>query len=193
MRRKIDAAAFLRRFDQEDAAWKRHALRLEGADGRQRAEDGVAVVRGTAPIKLPVAQYRLPGAESREPAGEFRLLVEMAVEKDRALELPRYIDEEDGRAAGKPADLDAHAGDGLRAAPVGHQLHCSVHVAVGLPGRVEHGRLVRDAHVIGETPDDGVAPGGADRGAQLLEIHGYLLLIIQYVTNTSQNPLDIYR
>jgi hypothetical protein len=35
MRRQIDAAAFLRRFDQKDASRQRHALRLEGGDGGQ--------------------------------------------------------------------------------------------------------------------------------------------------------------
>ncbi len=41
--------------------------------------------------------------------------------------------------AAKPMDLDAHAWNGLRAAPVGHELHGRIHVSVGFPLRIEHG------------------------------------------------------
>ena len=111
------------------------ALRFESGNGGQRAEGGVAVVRRTPPIKLAVAQHRLPGAETRQPAGEFRLLVEVAIKEDRARKLARDIDQQHGRAAWKPADLDAHAGNRLGAAPVGHELHGGVHVSVGFPLR----------------------------------------------------------
>ncbi len=82
VRRQIDAAALLARLDQEHAARMRNFLRLEGGDGRERGENRVAVVRRTAAVEPPVANHRLPGTEPVLPAGEFRLLVEVAVEQD---------------------------------------------------------------------------------------------------------------
>src|SRR6185312_17303934 len=99
MRWKIDAAAFFRRLDQQDASRERHALRFESGDGCERAEDRIAIVRCATAIQLAFAQHGLPGAEARHPTGELGLLVEVAIEQHRSRKLAGNIDQQYGRAA----------------------------------------------------------------------------------------------
>src|SRR6185437_4287555 len=118
MRGKIAAAAFFRRFYQEDTSGKRHALRFERGDGSERAEDGVAIVRRATAIELPVAQYGLPGTETGQPAGEFRLLVEVSVEEHGSRKLAAHTDAQHARAAAKHAHINPPCGEVLAGAPV---------------------------------------------------------------------------
>src|SRR2546430_2649591 len=74
-------ATRLTRFDQQNTAGVRHALVLQCRNRGGRGEGGVAVIGGAAAVQAAVANDRGPWVETFDPAGERRLLVEMAVKQ----------------------------------------------------------------------------------------------------------------
>jgi len=171
MCRQIVAAALLAGFDEHHAARQGYPLLLEHGNRRERAEHRVTVIGGAAAVESAVADDRLPGSKSRQPAGEFRLLVEMPVEQHAAGQLAGHVDEQQRRTPRQAPHLDTRAGQCLPAAPLGHQCDRCLHVTVTLPLRIEHRRLVRNAHIGDQALDDRLVPGPADRGLQPLKIH----------------------
>ena len=165
---QIGAAAFLAGFDQDHAARMRNLLFSECAQREQRAEHGVAVVGAAAPIQPAVANHRRPGIESlAQPVNSGCLsmwpYMQHACPCDRT---PcRHFDEQQRRAAGQAHDLDLHARQGVRFAPLAHQLGGTIHVAVLCPLRIEVRRLVRDADVLAQRRHDGVVPDAVDVAA----------------------------
>src|SRR5580698_5170203 len=161
VRRQVDAAALLARLDEHDAARVRDIVRLQRRDGRERGEDGIAVVGGASAIQAAVAEHRLPGSETLLPAGEFGLLVEMAVEQygvAPSVTLRRHLDEDQRRAAREPRDAQGQSGDGLTPGPLGHELDRALHMAMPFPVRIEQRGLVRDAYVLAERGNDRLIP-----------------------------------
>ncbi len=171
VRRKVHAATLFRRLNDQYAARERDALCAQRRNGREGAEYRIAVIGASAAIELAIAHHRLPGTQSRQPAGEFGLLVQMSVEQCAPGELAANVNEQQGRLSGQAPDLHLHALDRLRATPIGHQLHGGFHVAVRLPIGIEQGRLVRDANVRGEPLEDRVVPDRAHEPGQRLQIH----------------------
>ncbi len=154
VRRQIVAAAFFAGLDQYQAARQAHLLLLQRGDRRERAEHRVAVVGGAAAVELALADHRLPGSQTRQPAGEFRLLVQMPVEQHAPRQLARHLDQQQRRPAGQAPHLHAHPGQRLPAAPLRHELYRRLHVSVAFPLRIEHQRLVGNAHVRDQPVDD---------------------------------------
>ena len=187
--RQVDAAALLAGFDEHDAAGVRYALLLQRADGRQRREHRVAVIGSAAAVQLAVADDGFPGRKSLGPAGEFGLLVEVAIEQHRVLavlvpavrgrRVGGHLAQQDGGSPGQLHDLHLHALDGLAGAPVGQQPGGPVHVPVCLPVPVEAGGLVGDPDVLGESRDDRLVPQVPDefrgnRDVNFIHINKYL-------------------
>ena len=177
MRRQIDAAALLARLDQQYTARQAHLLLLERGDRGERAEDGVTIIGCPAAVEPAVADHGLPGTKAFEPAGELRLLVEVAVEEGATGKLTGHIDQQQRGAPWQAPNLDTRARDLLRTAPLRHELHRRLHIAIALPIGIEHRRLVRDAHVRDEALEDGVIPGPGDAGLEPFKIHGAGLIL----------------
>ena len=113
-------------------------------------EHGVAVVRAAAAVELAVANHRLPRAKPVGPAGEFRLLVHVAVEQHAVLAVARDIDEQERRAARvRAAPRPCSPANGCARHHSAMSLARSM-CAVRLPVGIEHRRLVRDADVLRE-------------------------------------------
>ena len=126
------------------------------SDG-EAGEDRVAVVGAAAAVQALAAHDRRPRAEALVPAGHLGLLVEVAVEEDGVAvarptgrESAGHVDEDDRRAITQPDDLQRRAIRKVGAGPAGEQVDGLVHVAVRLPLRVEHRRLVGDLDVLGQ-------------------------------------------
>ena len=71
--REVGTAAFLAGLDQDHAARMRHTLLAQCTDGRQRGEEGVAVVGAAAAIELAVAQHRASTARDRPTSRRTRV------------------------------------------------------------------------------------------------------------------------
>ncbi len=155
---EVDAAAFFGCLDEQNAACQRHLLGLQRGDGRERAEYRIAVIGAPTAVEFAVADDRFPRPEAWEPAGELRLLVEMSVEQHAAGKLAGNVDDQERRQTGQAPDLDPHARNRLGAAPVGHQIHGGIHVAVLLPLRIEHPGFVGNADVRLQPLDDRLVP-----------------------------------
>ena len=61
----------------------RDILRLQRANGGERRENRIAVIRTAAAVELAVFDYRLPRAQALAPAAHLRLLIQMAIEQHR--------------------------------------------------------------------------------------------------------------
>src|SRR4029453_4928773 len=85
----------------------------------------------------------------------------------------RHFHEDDGGAARQAHDLEPQALDLAGAGPVGDEGDSAVDVAVLRPLRVVHGRLGRDADVVGEGRDDVGVPGPLDEGARAFGVDGH--------------------
>ena len=178
---QIVAAGFLTRLDENDAARMEEALVGERQDRRQRGEDGIAIV-GTAPaVELVGLQPRNPGPIALEPARHLRLLVEMAVEEDRAI-LPalaqsgsgcRHLDDDDRRAPGKMHHLQLRAAQArkIRLGPAGEEIDGLVHESMGRPIAIEGRGFVGDADVVDQGGDDLLGPAALDELHQSGLVH----------------------
>ena len=145
----------------------RDALRLERADRRERSENSVAIVGAAPAVELAVLEQRLPGPVALTPAAHLRLLVEMAVEQDRAMvvfALGRYVEVQQGRAAGQSHDLQLEPAHGLFLHPRLGQPDDALDVPVGFPLRIEMRRLRRNTDIVGELGDDLGVPLSGNRG-----------------------------
>ncbi len=162
---QVGAAALLGGLDQHHAARMGDPLGLQRLDRGERRERRIAVVPRPAAEEPVAAAHRRPGATVRGPAHHLRLLVAVAVEQDGLAALAGHFHEDDGRAAREADDLDGQALDLPLPGPVGDQGHRPVDVAVLRPLGVEHGRLGRDADVLGERGDDVAVPGLLDQRA----------------------------
>ena len=171
--RQVRAAAFLRSLDQHDAPGVRDALGLERLDGGQRREGGVAIVARAAPEQSIAAPHRRPRSAVGGPADHLRLLVAVAVEQHGLAARARDLHQDDRCPPLEAYHLDGHALDLAPPGPVGDEAHGPVDVAVLGPPGVEHGRLGRDADVLGEGGNDVVVPGLLDQGARAVGIDGH--------------------
>ncbi len=157
IRRQIVAAGFLAALDHDRAARVRAAVLAQGAQGRNRCEHRVAVVRAAAAVEPALADDGRPRPKAVGPAGHFRLLVEVAVEEHGAGVLGAgcrwNLDEEQRRAALEPHHLQLHARDGVLPAPARRQLDRGVDMAVLRPGLVEMRRLGGNPDVVGQGRD----------------------------------------
>src|SRR5205823_12470319 len=86
------------------------------------------------------------------------LLVAMAVEQHRVVAPPRYLHQDEWRAALEPHDLHAQPFDRACATPLLDQGDRAVEVAVRRPLGIEHRRLRGDRHVLGERGQDVAVP-----------------------------------
>ena len=170
---QVVGAALLAALDQDHAARVRHALLLERLDGRARGKSGIAVIRGATAVELVAPAHGRPRAEALAPADHLRLLVEVAVEKHGVVAAAGHLHVDDGRAAGEAHHLHAQAVDLARATPGLDQRHRAIDVAVRLPVGVEHGRLGRDLHVLGERGENVSIPRLLHEGQRLLRVEGH--------------------
>ena len=76
---QVIRAAFFTGFNQPHDARVRRVLGFECLNGGDGGVNGVAVVGTTAAIQLAVFVFRRPRPQVTAPAGEFRLLVQVAV------------------------------------------------------------------------------------------------------------------
>jgi hypothetical protein len=79
--RQVVGARFLAGLDQADAARARHALLVQRQQRGDRRVDRVAVVGAAAAVEPVALQDGSPGPEPFAPAGELRLLVEVAIQQ----------------------------------------------------------------------------------------------------------------
>ena len=172
---QVVAAGLLAGLDQDHAARMRDVLVLQRCDGSERAEHGIAVVGAAAAVELVALDQRHPGAEALEPAGHLRLLVEMAVEQHRLLAgaARRHLDQDHRRPSLEPDDLQRGAGKAgnLLAGIALEHADGVLHVAMGLPGRVERRRLVGDPDVVDQRRHDLVVPGSLDECPKARRVH----------------------
>ena len=158
---QVVRARFLAGFDQADDARMLHLLRLERLHRGDAGVDGIAVVGAAAPVELAVLVLGRPGAEVAAPAGEFRLLVQVAVHQHglrRRRPGRRDLEEQHRRAARQAHDLERQAFDLLRLDPGRRVAHHGFDVAVLHPVLVEAGRLGRNGDVLGQLRDDVAVP-----------------------------------
>src|SRR5215469_11405634 len=183
--RQVVAARFLAGLDEDDAARMRHALVVQGGDGRERAEHRIAVIGTAAAVELVALDERRPRAIALEPADHLGLLVEMAVEEHGLLmgasggaPRCRHLDEDDGRPALEPHDLEAGAGEAgeLPPRPAFKKTNGVLHIAVHRPVGVEGGRLVWDLDVLDEGRHHLVIPALADELAEPRRVHRHCSL-----------------
>src|SRR5262249_40368727 len=81
--------------------------------------------------------------------------------------------QDDRRPAGEAYHVDLEPLELAPARPAGDQLDGAVDVAVLGPGRVEHGRLRRDADVFGEGRYDPLVPGPLNERACAIVVDGH--------------------
>ena len=172
---EIVAPALLARLDDHHAARVRNLLLVERPEGGERGIDRVAVVRAAAAVEPIALHLRRPGSEAVPPAGHLGLLIEMAVEEEAVVALPRNLDEDEGGAPGEPDHLERHPARGVRLAPAHHVGDRGLHVAVLRPVRVEVRGLVGDADVLDELGDDRIVPERLDVAADSVGVHASLI------------------
>jgi hypothetical protein len=143
-----------------------YALGLERLHRGEGGERRVAVVRSASAVEPVAAPDGRPRPQALTPADHLGLLVEVAVQEDRLVGVPRDLHENDGRPARQPDDLDLEALDRTLARPAGGELDGPIQVAVGLPLAVEAGRLRGDADVLLERGDDSRVPRVLDEGTE---------------------------
>ena len=171
VRGEIGAARLLARLDQDEQAGVRDARRPRGLDRQERCECGVAVVGAAAAVEPIALEDRDPRAEPVAPSGHLGLLVEVAVEQDRAFREGRVgrrdLAHDQRRQAVDALDVDRHALDRPRREPAVDELDGPLHVAVGLPVGVVGRRHVRDRDVVLQRRQDLVGPAAGDVLGQL--------------------------
>src|SRR5687768_5077583 len=99
----------------------------------------------------------------------------MAVEKDTIVAFAGDVDEDERRTAREAYHLERHPRDRLRARPLFHQRHRSIHVPVFGPLGVEHGRLVGNLDVLDEPRNDLLVPDLRDEASGVLRAHRRIL------------------
>jgi hypothetical protein len=142
----------------------RNTRRLQRRDGRERAEERVAVVGAAAAVQTPVIKHRLPWAESCAPSVELGLLVVVPVQEHGSLCAPcsRGFCVQQRCSFGQGDDLGDKTFDAALPRPCGQQIDGAPHVARRLPARVEGRRLVGNADVVAQGGHDGPIPAVGD-------------------------------
>ncbi len=140
------AARLLGELDDHHAPGVGHALLHQGADGCERREDGVAVVRATATVELVALQHRRVRPEPLAPPVHGRLLVAVPVEEHGAGVGvgTRDLHEDQVLEALDALEGELHARDGLLVGPDREALD-----RFPGPGRTVVGRKARRA--VGDT------------------------------------------
>src|SRR5439155_1306325 len=120
--------------------------------------------------------HRRPRPAVRRPADHLRLLVAVPVEQHRVTAGARSFHQDDGRPALEAHDVERQALDPPLPRPLGDERYGALDVAVLRPLGVEHGRLGRDADVLGERGDDVAVPGALDEveGAVVVGARGLI-------------------
>ena len=169
---QVVAPALLARLDDHHAARVRDPLLVQRTERGERGVDRVTVVRASAPVEPIAFQLRPPGTEPVAPAAHFGLFVEMPVEQEAVVALARNFDEDERGAPRQADDFELHSRHRVLLAPAHHVRDRLLHVSVFRPVRVEVGRLVGDADVLGELRDDGVVPECLHVAADTFGVHG---------------------
>ncbi len=152
------------------------ALVLQGLDGGQGGEAGIAVVGAPPAVQLAVADDRRPRTEALVPAVHRRLLVQVSVQQHSLLGASGHLDEHQRGAPVEPDHVEAEAGHVLSPHPVNDQLHRAIHMAVAIPVRVIGRRLVRNPQIVGQGRNNPVRPGVFDKLAGGVDVHTFLSL-----------------
>ena len=172
---QVVAAGFLTGFDDAHTARPRNALLVQRHDGGQRGVHGVAVVRAATAVQLAVFQLGGPGAQAGAPAGEFGLLVQVAVQQHGVAVVAAgggRVKENDGRAARQAHHFQLQARDLLRFDPLRGVAHHALDEGILLPVRVKSRALGRDGDVVGQRRDDLVVPFFVHERLQGLGVQG---------------------
>ncbi len=167
IRQQVVGARFLAGLDQADDARMGDALGLQRLQRRHAGIHRVAVVGAAAAVELAVLVLGRPRAQVVAPAGELRLLVEVAVHQHGLLHVGAaggHFEEQHRRAAFEANDLELQALDLLGFDPGGGVAQHGFEVAVARPVLVEARRLGGDGDVVGELLDDVAVPLGRDVG-----------------------------
>src|SRR6185437_6412565 len=137
-----------------------NVLFVKSQDRRERGEHRIAVIGPAAAIELVVPGHGNPWTRAFRPARDFGLFVEMTVKEDRVVGLARDLDEDQRCAPFETHDVEFRARQflDLLPRPRFEQRHRLVHVAVLDPFRIEGGRFVGDADVIGQRGKNVVFP-----------------------------------
>ncbi len=162
--REVVAPALFAGLDQDAAARMADALLVEQPERQQRGEGGIAVVGAAAAIESTVAKHRLPGPEVRVPAHHLGLFVEVSVEENRVVALPRarVLHPENGRPSGELHHFDRELRERLCLAPLAGQRHRAVQFALRLPVGLEGGRLGGNCDVLPQRRENARLPGRFD-------------------------------
>ncbi|MDQ0588423.1 hypothetical protein QFZ47_002532 [Variovorax paradoxus] len=173
IRQQVIGAAFLAGLDQADDARMRRALVLERLQRGDAGVHRIAVVGAAAAVEQAVLVLGGPGAEVVAPAGEFGLLVEVAIHQHGLVHAGAaggHFEEQHRRATFEAHDLELQAFDLLRLDPGRSIAQHGLQVPVGRPVLVEARRLGGNGDVVGELLQNVAVPLGGDIGQGALGI-----------------------
>ena len=145
----------------------RELLAFERFDGGNASIDGVAIVGAAAAVEPPLFIDRRPRAQITPPTGEFRLLVQVAVQQHRLARgrrVPgspptgRHLEKQHRRTPFQANDLQPQAGDPAGLDPGRRIAHHGIDVPVLGPLRVEQGRLGGNLDVLAQLAEDVLIP-----------------------------------
>src|SRR5690606_29075799 len=138
-----------------------YALLVQGHDGGQGGIDGIAVIGSATAIELAVFIFWRPGPQVGAPAGELRLLVQMAIHQHRiaaVLARGRSLEVDDRGPAWQAYDLQLPARYLLRLDPLRGIAHHPIYIGILGPVCVEGRTLGRYRNVIGQRGNDLAVP-----------------------------------